>query len=548
MLRASLYNFRICTPGFVGFCCFAAGCFAAALPVGICCCLSLVLLMLWAARLSGAKLLGSCGSVLLFAAAYLWCVYYASSPRQSYLRQLPREECWVRLQVRISEQSAVPPALARLKSGGGSGRAEILAMQTHLCPDWQKARGRLILRGAGDKMSLLEDFRLGDQLVLEGCLLLPPGENEAAAYYGRHLLIQGYRRILLVSKVRDSVHIEAGALLACRRGIQRLRGFLALRMAAGLNEPESLRALLALSLGMYELLSPAIKQDFIRSGTIHIFSISGLHVGMIILLLECLLRLCRCKLKTRWCCLPLFLWAYLLLTGCSTSALRAFNMSLFFIYSCARFRVPNALNALGLSGLITLAGNPLYIMHSGFIYSYLIVAVLILSWQPIQQAKMILLEKQRWIPRQLQGRISLERKAAGLAAAICSSFVAWLASAGITLKLNGILCLLSPVINIPLGGNVFLVLAFCPLKLLLDLLPGGAALSGFVMQTLLKSLLFLAEAGANSVLTLRAVPFSRSQSLAYYACLTLCLLIMHSQTTKSQEGEIGHEGALSEHF
>ncbi|NMA41971.1 MAG: ComEC/Rec2 family competence protein [Oligosphaeraceae bacterium] len=536
MFRPSLRNFRICAPSFVYFCCFAAGAYAAIAPGAFYRRFCAVPLILLAGHLSGQSLYTSCSNLFLFAAAFCWCVYFSGSPRQNYLRRMPREECWAKLQLRITEKSAIPPELADLKIGQRYC-VQIIAMQTHIETNWQATRGKLLLQAAPDKLAELEELRIGDLLVLEGCLLLPPGENEAAAYYGRHLKIQGYRRILLVSKIHSTMRVDGGVLLYCQRAIQRLRGFLALRMAAGLDDADSLRALLALSLGMYELLSPAIKQDFIRSGTIHIFSISGLHVGMVILLLERFLRLCGCKLKTRWFCLPLFLLGYLLLTGCSTSALRAFNMSLFFIYSSMRFRVPNALNALGLSGLITLAGNPLYIMHSGFIYSYLIVIVLILSWQPMQQVKMILLEKQRWIPRKYQSRISLERAGANLAAALGSSCMAWAASAGITLEINGILCLLSPLINLPLGTNVFLVLAFCPLKLLLDLLPGAAVFSALTMQTLLKSLLFLAESGAASAMTLRTQPFSRSQTLLYYACLTVCLLIMHSKSLLLQNEE-----------
>ena len=42
-------------------------------------------------------------------------------------------------------------------------------------------------------------------------------------------------------------------------------------------------------------------------------------------------------------------------------------------------------------------------LHSGFIYSYLIVIVLILAWNQFRAGKAVLLEKRRWIPRKYQG-------------------------------------------------------------------------------------------------------------------------------------------------
>ena len=111
---------------------------------------------------------------------------------------------------------------------------------------------------------------------------------------------------------------------------------LAIRLVSGLDHPDAARMLLALGLGMSGLLRAETNQRFIRSGTIHIFSISGLHVGMVVLLAESFFRSCGLGLRLRWFLLVPVLLGYLLLTGTSPSVLRAFYMSL--LYACWRFR------------------------------------------------------------------------------------------------------------------------------------------------------------------------------------------------------------------
>ncbi|MDD3952876.1 MAG: ComEC/Rec2 family competence protein [Lentisphaeria bacterium] len=520
-------------PAFWQFGCFAAG------AAGAACQLSGLLLLLIACGVLFCCWLGRgtfirhFSSLLLTLAGYCLSCLFLACPWETYLRQMPRQEGYAQLFLRICEAPALPSELQELSSGREKWHAEILAMRNHLNATWQPATGKVLLQSSKAMRSQLQQLELGQMLIAEGCLLLPPSENSPGGYYGRHLRIIGIHRVFLLQAIRRRLGTDTGLQIKTTRWLQKIRGVLALHLVSGLDHPDAARMLLALGLGMKELLRSETNQRFIRSGTIHIFSISGLHVGMVVLLAESFFRSCGLALRLRWFLLVPMLLSYLLLTGNSPSVLRAFNMSLLFLYACWRFRPPSALNSLGFSGLLALIGNPLYILHSGFLYSYLIVMVLILAWGPIREGKAVLLERRHWIPRQYQGWHRLEGTLANLAAALASSALAWLGSAGITLRINGQLCLLSPLINLPLGSTVFLILAFCPLKLLLAFVcPAAQKFSNGVAVVLLNSLQFWAETAADSSLTWNAVPFSNLENFLYHLALGLWLLLI---TAKYQE-------------
>jgi len=535
-MRQTIQNILNTSPAFWQFCCFAAG------AAGAACALDWLLLLfiaggvLFCCWLGKGTFIRHCSSLLLTMAGYGWACLFLACPWQTYLQQMPRQEGYARLCLRICEAPALPPELQELSSGREKWHAKILAMNTNLDTHWQPAAGKVLLQSSKELRSQLQQLELGQTLIAEGCLLLPPQEKSAGGYYGRHLNIIGIRRIFLLQAITRNIPAEDGVQLKIARRLQRIRGVLALRLVSGISNPDAARMLLALGLGMSELLGSETNQRFIRSGTIHIFSISGLHVSMVILLAESFFRSCGLALRLRWFLLAPLLLGYLLLTGSSPSVLRAFNMSMLVLYACWRFRPPSALNGLGFSGLLALTGNPLYILHSGFLYSYLIVIVLILAWGPIRNGKAVLLEKRRWVPRKYQGFFRLESLAGNLAATLASSTIAWLGSAGITLRINGLLCLLSPLINLPLGSTVFLILAFCPLKLLLSFAwPAAQKISNSIAQALLNSLQFWAEAAADSSLTWNAIPFSNLENFLYHLALGLWLLTITARYQDKQK-------------
>ncbi len=133
---------------------------------------------------------------------------------------------------------------------------------------------------------------------------------------------------------------------------------------------------LALVLGVKDGLDNEIKNAYSASGAMHILAVSGLHVGIIYLVINLLFGKMQSRAFGRWF-FALFslmvLWMYALVTGFSPSVSRAVTMFSFVIVAKAIDRKSNIYNTLAASALVLLFFDPHLIMSVGFQLSYLAV-------------------------------------------------------------------------------------------------------------------------------------------------------------------------------
>lgn len=148
----------------------------------------------------------------------------------------------------------------------------------------------------------------------------------------------------------------------------------------------------ALLLGQRQEISKELIDDYSKAGAIHILAVSGLHVGIILLILTYLLKPLEWFNKgkvIKLCLLIFFLWFFALLAGMSASVVRAVTM-----FSAVAFgQFINRKNAieqsLVLSMFLLLLAKPMFLFEVGFQLSYLAVfgivwiqPVLYNLWQP----------------------------------------------------------------------------------------------------------------------------------------------------------------------
>ncbi len=157
----------------------------------------------------------------------------------------------------------------------------------------------------------------------------------------------------------------------------RLRNYCIDVIADYIQNEDSRAVILALSLGVKDELENDLVRAFSATGAMHVLAVSGLHVGIIYLLLfQVFQRLGLSKKKYRWLMAILsivILWFYALLTGLSPSVLRAVTMFSFVAMGRALFRNGNIYNTLAASAFVLLWFNPYLIMSIGFQLSYLAV-------------------------------------------------------------------------------------------------------------------------------------------------------------------------------
>lgn len=141
----------------------------------------------------------------------------------------------------------------------------------------------------------------------------------------------------------------------------------------------------AILLGKDNTMDPRLRSGFSTAGAMHILCVSGLHVGVIFLILDQLLRFLNKRKKGPWIkavVLILMIWFYAALTGLEPSVLRASTMVSFVIIGRAIQRPTSVYNSLSASAFLLLVINPLIITQIGFQLSYLAV-LSIVSFQPL---------------------------------------------------------------------------------------------------------------------------------------------------------------------
>jgi competence protein ComEC len=142
----------------------------------------------------------------------------------------------------------------------------------------------------------------------------------------------------------------------------------------------------AVLLGYDDSMENDLKQDYIMAGAMHILCVSGLHVGIIYLVINFLLGFLRNNRTNnilKAILLLLTVWAYATITGLSPSVQRASLMISVFIIGNLLVRNRDTYNTLAISALILLLINPYLIFNVGFQLSYAAVIGIITFHQPI---------------------------------------------------------------------------------------------------------------------------------------------------------------------
>lgn len=156
---------------------------------------------------------------------------------------------------------------------------------------------------------------------------------------------------------------------------------------------EELAIIKALLLGQRQDISEEVYNNYTEAGAIHILAVSGLHVGIILLLLNFILSPLE-NLKNgkfiKLILILLFLWSFAIIAGLSASVVRAVTMFSFVAYAMHIKRVTNIYNILATSMLFLLLFKPSFLFDVGFQLSY--TAVFAIVWiQPVLY--------QWWVPK-----------------------------------------------------------------------------------------------------------------------------------------------------
>jgi competence protein ComEC len=219
------------------------------------------------------------------------------------------------------------------------------------------------------------------EIEVTGLLETLPREAPAASFEG-FLASAGLNFRLTRGRVHALIKPPGMYAHFCERARERFARIL----SRGLEtQPALAGALRAMMLGQKHELSDEQTTQFLQSGTMHLFAISGLHVAVIAVALHGALALLHLPRGAQFILGLVALWLYVDITGGSPSAVRAFYMIALTNAALALRLSVNPVATLSLAALIALVVDPMELFSASFQMSYGIVAALILLGLPLAE-------------------------------------------------------------------------------------------------------------------------------------------------------------------
>lgn len=201
-----------------------------------------------------------------------------------------------------------------------------------------------------------------------------------------------YRSMMHRKGIQYSVYLSPGTYKKTGIKINRLnylaeklRDKLIVLLKATKIEREEMSVVSALTLGYRAELEPETRDYFASTGAMHVLAVSGLHVGLIYLILNFLFSGIKKRKLGRLIqpfAMIVFLWAYAFITGFSPSVQRATVMFTFVIVGNLIRRPINIYNSISASALVLMLHNPNVVFEVGFQLSYLAVFGIVLLQTP----------------------------------------------------------------------------------------------------------------------------------------------------------------------
>jgi competence protein ComEC len=255
-------------------------------------------------------------------------------------------------------------------------KIELKIFATASTPDsLQPCTGNLLLYLARD--SAAERLTYGDELVFTGKMSpVEPPKNPNAFDYRRYLHFQNIHYQAFVRggnwalvKKRERYSVFGTAISLQNHFTETLRKHL--------DTPNEFSVGAALILGYRDEVPEEILTAYSETGAMHVLAVSGLHVGIVFLILNFFLKRVKWQIPAwryfKMTVILLAIWAFALVTGASPSVMRAAVMFSFVTVAEAMYRNKNFYNTLTASAFCLLVYNPYWLASVSFQLSYLAV-------------------------------------------------------------------------------------------------------------------------------------------------------------------------------
>jgi competence protein ComEC len=280
-----------------------------------------------------------------------------------------------------------------------------------------------------------------------------PGEFDQGAWLRR----QGVAAVF--SATGGSGRVTTGRWAAF--GARVRHGFRTAVTAGLADDSQAARVIRAVVIGDIPPNADELIAAFRNSGTLHIFSVSGMHVAMVASIGWLLLRWLGVPRRRAVLLLVPFIFGYTWISGNSPPALRSAWMASVFLGAFVFRRRPDLLNALGLVLFVMLLWNGNLLFQPGVQLSYGVVAAIALGTTWASRSFEWLAQPETYLPPPLQNRwqkywLKCRRR---LAQSLAVSLAALIGSTPLTAYHFGLITPVAMIGTLALSPLVFLLLA-----------------------------------------------------------------------------------------
>jgi competence protein ComEC len=317
------------------------------------------------------------------------CIFYNSQFSKNYFTLLPSKNCSAQVKAIGTDPELIDTRTPWLPTPKYI-KMTVLAIRYTANEKWLKSSGLIsVLLPRNAKTP-----PYGKILEIEGCFMRPQSAPLPGSFdYNKYLKSQGINKLFICTGYKALGY--AGFPFNIYRKIYSFRNSALNYLCYGIKT-ESTKAFLAgFFFGCRQGINSQMKQTFLRSGTIHILAISGLHVGILALILLFIFR--SMPITPRYLIIPLILFFYVFLTGFRPSGLRALVMISVFCFHKAFFYSIRPVNSIAFAAVLILLLNPFAVNNIGFQFSFIIAGFLVLSWEKTKICLKIIEEKGNWV-------------------------------------------------------------------------------------------------------------------------------------------------------
>ena len=343
--------------------------------------------------------------------------------------------------------------------------------------------------------------RCGDRVKLRGLLEPIPATRNPGSFNARRVMaLRGMTCEMKTSAGEGYAILERAAGLPLLRTADSCSKWMEATLREGISEdPVVCDLLVGMVLGATSDIPDTLQDQFRETGTFHLFSVSGLHVGMIAVIFWQALRMVGASRRSAVFVIIPALFFYALITGWKPSSIRAAAMSAIFLVGMISWRQPMAINSLCAAGFLILVQSTNELFNPGFQLSFVVVAGILLFATPIRDRLRKQVQPDPFLPIPLWTRWQRWGHACGegIADAVSVSLAAWVGSLPLTIYYFHMVSLSSLLANLVIIPLAFGIMATAVLALFGGLLSGAvAAVFNNANWALIKLLLLIVQACA----------------------------------------------------